>query len=77
MVTPLYQYKGRKFVLLCGCNSNWTDDRRKWGVQGLQYDESLFHEGPQIAVNDIRLPVCEVCHLYPWIVLPKGEVFNR
>lgn len=66
----LHSYKGRRFVVLCGCNSSWTDDRIKFGVQG--HDECT----PQMAVDDLGVKQCDTCHLYPWIILPEGETYE-
>lgn len=66
----LYSYKGRRFVVLCGCNSSWTDDRIRFGVQG--HDKCT----PQMEVDHIKIPRCEVCLLHPWIILPEGERYE-
>ena len=66
----LHSYKGRRFVLLCGCSSSWTDDRIKFGVQDLEHGDKCT---PQVIAIG---PRCEKCKLYAWIVLPEGDVYE-
>lgn len=60
MKTDLYPYKGRKFVRLCKCNSNYFSDRAKFGVAA--YGGQMLFVG-----------LCNVCENFKWIILPKGE----
>lgn len=63
-LTPLYSYKGRKFVLLCSCNSDWYADRVKWIVT--KKARQMFYP----------TETCSKCIMFPWIILPKREVFD-
>lgn len=80
METKLNKYKGRLFVQLCNCNSNWKDDLKKFGSRVLCYDRSNvspFASRYPGADRGTMIPVCEKCGADPWIILPEGEKYDK
>jgi hypothetical protein len=63
MKQELYTNKGRKFVLLCGCNT----------IQKTlePYAKSNERFGDQVFTLSIEY--CNKCRYFKWIILPKGE----
>lgn len=66
-MTKLISYKGRKFVALCNCNSDWrTNIVEKFPNQIMLLDPLLT----DFVDTDNS---CSECELHYWIILPKRE----
>ena len=59
---PLYRYKGRIFVVLCGCND----------PKGLRFRHSIVGRRDNCKVEPFS-HACSKCGMYHWIILPEGE----